>query len=108
MPPTVEGCHKLPCSDDFGQTKCVRAATSYRRSIVVRRLELQQSQRVRPTDLLSIGIAQWSSIEPPRGFEYILERIVGREHDAIRPQFGNRVKQGRRIQMTGSRDVEVG
>src|ERR1700689_2344481 len=69
--------------------------------------EPEQPPRILPADLRPVILADRAGIEPDRGVVDVLERPVGREHDAVSADFEHGVVERRRVEIARRGDVEI-
>src|SRR5580658_10291143 len=67
----------------------------------------EQPPRILPTDLHPIVLADRAGIEPHRGVVDVLERPVGRKHDAVGADFQHGVVERLRVEIARRGDVEI-
>jgi hypothetical protein len=67
----------------------------------------EQPPRILPSDLLPVVLADRAGIEPHRGVVDVLERPVGREHDAVGADFEHGVVERRRVEIARRGDIEI-
>ena len=69
--------------------------------------QLEKLARVIAADLAPIRFADWADIEPSRRMIDVLERPVGREHDAVRAEHQDRIDQRLGMKISRRSDVEI-
>src|SRR5271169_205560 len=94
-----------------GPSPCVKTCRRASARVTIMYLiiaELEQPPRIGAADLDAVILADRAGVEPKGGVIDILERPVGREHDPVAADFGERVHQRGRMELAGSRDMEIG
>src|SRR5512138_2541842 len=69
--------------------------------------QLEQPFGVAAADLQAVGLADRAGVEPDRRMVDVLERPVGREHDAVGADLEHRIDQGLGAEVARGGEVEV-